>query len=93
LRFPLTIAVPAAAAGQRLDQFLAEQIPDVSRARVQQMLREEKALVNGAIAKSSLKLRGGEQITILGEVQPRRCEPSPRTSLSTLFTKTTTWRW
>jgi 23S rRNA pseudouridine1911/1915/1917 synthase len=70
LRFPLTIAVPAAAAGQRLDQFLAEQIPDVSRARVQQMLREEKALVNGAIAKSSLKLRGGEQITILGEVQP-----------------------
>ena len=70
LRFPLTIAVPADAAGQRLDQFLAEQIPDVSRARVQQMLREEKALVNGAIAKSSLKLRGGEQITILGEVQP-----------------------
>ncbi len=70
MRFPLTIAVPADAAGQRLDQFLAEQIPDVSRARVQQMLREEKALVNGAIAKSSLKLRGGEQITILGEVQP-----------------------
>jgi 23S rRNA pseudouridine1911/1915/1917 synthase len=31
------------------------------------MLREEKALVNGAIAKPSLKLRGGEQITILGE--------------------------
>ncbi len=68
-RFPLTISVPAEAAGQRLDQFLAEQIPDVSRARVQQMLREEKALVNGAIAKSSLKLRGGEQITILGAAQ------------------------
>ncbi len=65
----MTISVPAEAAGQRLDQFLAEQIPDVSRARVQQMLREEKALVNGAIAKSSLKLRGGEQITILGEAQ------------------------
>ena len=68
-RFPLTISVPPEAAGQRLDQFLAEQIPDVSRARVQQMLREEKALVNGAIAKSSLKLRGGEQITILGAAQ------------------------
>ncbi|MFZ0795802.1 MAG: RluA family pseudouridine synthase [Candidatus Korobacteraceae bacterium] len=68
-RFPLTISVPPEAAGQRLDQFLAEQISDVSRARVQQMLREEKALVNGAIAKSSLKLRGGEQITILGAAQ------------------------
>lgn len=66
-RFPLTVSVPAEAAGQRLDQFLAEQISDVSRTRVQQMLREEKALVNGAIAKSSLKLRGGEEITILGE--------------------------
>lgn len=68
-RFPITINVPLTAAGQRLDQFLAEQIADVSRARVQQVLREEKALVNGAIAKSSLKLRGGEEITILGEAQ------------------------
>src|SRR5580658_2654566 len=65
----MTISVPADAAGQRLDHFLVEQIPDVSRARVQQMLREEKAVVNGAIAKSSLKLRGGEEITILGEAQ------------------------
>jgi 23S rRNA pseudouridine1911/1915/1917 synthase len=68
-RFPITISVALTAAGQRLDQFLAERIPDVSRARVQQMLREEKALVNGAIAKSSLKLHGGEQITIVGEAQ------------------------
>ncbi|MGD0931036.1 MAG: RluA family pseudouridine synthase [Candidatus Korobacteraceae bacterium] len=66
---PQAISVPADAAGQRLDQFLVEKIPDVSRARVQQMLRDEKALVNGAVAKSSLKLRGGEQITILGEAQ------------------------
>ncbi|MGA2905638.1 MAG: RluA family pseudouridine synthase [Candidatus Korobacteraceae bacterium] len=67
---PKTIIVPPEAAGQRLDQFLAGQIPDVSRARVQQMLREQKALVNGALAKPSLKLRGGEQITILGDPQP-----------------------
>jgi len=67
---PLTIPVPADAAGQRLDQFLAAQIPDTSRARVQQLLREEKALVNGTPAKASLKLRGGEQITLLGDPQP-----------------------
>lgn len=65
--FPLTILVPADAAGQRLDQFLTAQIPDVSRARVQQLLHEGKALVNGSAAKSSLKLRGGERVTILGE--------------------------
>ena len=67
---PFTILVPADAAGQRLDQFLVTQIPDTSRARVQQLLHEEKALVNGSPAKASLKLRGGEEITILGAPQP-----------------------
>ena len=68
--FPVTISVPAEAAGQRLDQFLTAQIADISRARVQQLLQAEKALVNGVAAKPSLKLRGGEQITILGDPQP-----------------------
>ncbi len=57
-------------AGVRLDQFLAVQIPDVSRARVQQLIREEKVLVDGKAAKASLKLRGTEHISIIGEPQP-----------------------
>ena len=65
-----TIAVPADAAGQRLDRFLAAQLPDLSRARIQQLLREGKALVNGAPAKPSLKLRGGEQIVVTGGPPP-----------------------
>jgi 23S rRNA pseudouridine1911/1915/1917 synthase len=69
-RFPITISVPVDAASQRLDHFLVTQIPDISRARVQQLLREEKALLNGSTAKPSLKLRGGEQVTILGDPQP-----------------------
>src|SRR5580692_4196879 len=69
-RFPITISVPPDAAGQRLDQFLASHIPDISRARVQQMLSEERALVNDAAARSSLKLRGGETITVLADPQP-----------------------
>jgi len=68
--YPLNISVPSDAEGQRLDQFLVSQIPDVSRSRVQQMLADEKALVDGKAAKPSLKLRGGEQLTILGDFQP-----------------------
>jgi len=68
--FPVTISVPSDAGGQRLDQFLAAQLPNISRARAQQILREEKVLINGSPAKPSLKLRGGEDITILGEPQP-----------------------
>ena len=69
-RFPITISVDADAAGQRLDQFLAAQIPDTSRARVQQLIAEEKALLSGLPAKPSAKLRGGETITVLGDPQP-----------------------
>jgi 23S rRNA pseudouridine1911/1915/1917 synthase len=68
--FPITISVPADAAGQRLDQFLTAQLPDISRARVQQLITEEKALLNGAATRSSLKLRGGETITVLGDPEP-----------------------
>jgi len=68
--FPITIAVPAEAAGQRLDQFLTSHLADVSRARVQQLIAEGKTLVNGATAKASLKLRGGELIEIMGDPEP-----------------------
>jgi 23S rRNA pseudouridine1911/1915/1917 synthase len=62
-------ATPADA-GTRLDQFLTSHIPDVSRARVQQLIREEKVLVDGRAAKASMKLRGEEQILITGEAAP-----------------------
>ncbi len=55
-------------AGQRLDQFLASRL-DVSRARVQLLISQEKVLVNDAPAKASLKLRGGEHICVIGEAE------------------------
>jgi len=63
--FPILISVAPEDAGKRLDQLLAAHL-DVSRARVQQLISEEKVLVNDAPAKASLKLRGGERITVLG---------------------------
>ncbi|MGA7754744.1 MAG: RluA family pseudouridine synthase [Candidatus Sulfotelmatobacter sp.] len=55
-------------AGKRLDQLLATRL-DVSRARVQQLISEEKVRVNDAPAKASLKLRGGERIVVLGSAE------------------------
>ena len=54
--------------GKRLDQLLAAHL-DVSRARVQQLISDEKVLVNDSSAKPSLKLRGGERITVLGSAE------------------------
>jgi len=65
--FPILIAVSPEEKGRRLDQFLTTRLESVSRARIQELIAEGKVLVNDAAAKASLKLRGGEQIIVLGE--------------------------
>jgi len=57
------------AVNQRLDRFLASQLPDISRARIQELIDQQLVRVNGKAAKASLKLRGGENIEITGEAQ------------------------
>ncbi len=51
-------------AGKRLDQFLVEQLVDVSRVRAQRLLRAGRVQMNGEAAKVSYRLRGGEQISL-----------------------------
>src|SRR5713101_2835848 len=66
LDFPLTLTASPEAAGQRLDQYLATQLSEVSRARVQQLIEKGEVLVNETAAKASLRLKGEEQITVTG---------------------------
>src|SRR5215469_952794 len=63
-----SITVADEDAGQRLDQFLASRL-DVSRARIQQLIAEEKVRVDDGQAKPALKLHGGERIAILGPAE------------------------
>jgi 23S rRNA pseudouridine1911/1915/1917 synthase len=58
------------ARGQRLDQFVASQLEGVSRSRVQLLIEQGDVLVDGTREKASLKLRGGERITVTGEPHP-----------------------
>jgi 23S rRNA pseudouridine1911/1915/1917 synthase len=67
--FPLRLIVPLDISEKRLDQFLTTFLAPISRARVQQLISEEKILVNDAPAKASLKLRGGERVKVLGEAR------------------------
>jgi 23S rRNA pseudouridine1911/1915/1917 synthase len=68
------IDVPAEAAGQRLDQFLAQSLTAhgeaISRSRVQLLMEQGDVLVDGEREKASLKLRGGERIVLTGEPHP-----------------------
>jgi 23S rRNA pseudouridine1911/1915/1917 synthase len=64
-----TLSVPPDAAGTRLDQWLVSRLPEVSRVRIQQLIEQKKILINGKSPKPSMKLHGGEEIVITGEVE------------------------
>jgi 23S rRNA pseudouridine1911/1915/1917 synthase len=68
-QFPIRLTVAAEHAGKRLDQFLVSQLPEVSRARIQQLISEGKVQVDDALAKPSLRLRSGERVEVLGPAQ------------------------
>jgi 23S rRNA pseudouridine1911/1915/1917 synthase len=56
-------------AGRRLDLFLAERVPELSRTRIQELIREGYVRVDGHIAKVSHRVAASENIEI--EVLPR----------------------
>ncbi|GMR14400.1 MAG: 23S rRNA pseudouridine(1911/1915/1917) synthase RluD [Gammaproteobacteria bacterium] len=68
--------VPEHLAGLRLDQAAAALFPDYSRARLQQWIKQGELTVDGARAKPSVRLAGGEilcieaQMLLAGEVLP-----------------------
>jgi len=74
---PRTLAVPAEAAGERLDHFVATQLEGVSRSRVQLLIEQGGLVVDGQPQKASLRLRGGEQISITGEPHPAPLKAVP----------------
>lgn len=74
-----SFVVPAEARHERLDHFLAAQLPALSRTRIQQLIREGHAVVDAkAMRRPGLRLRGGERVTLtLVERPPLAAEPEP----------------
>lgn len=54
--------VDEAAADERLDKFLSRQLTRVSRSRIKSSIDAEGALVNGIVAKPSLRLKPGDVV-------------------------------
>ena len=72
-----TFVADAAADGMRLDAYLAQAIPEISRARVQMLIEAGQVRVDGAVPKGKLKLHGGEAIEIEGEPHPEPLHATP----------------
>ena len=61
----VSLVVPIAGGGERLDAFIASNEPRLSRSRTSQLVDDGVVVVDGVVAKKgSLKLRGGETIAI-----------------------------
>jgi 23S rRNA pseudouridine1911/1915/1917 synthase len=72
------LAVPATAAGRRLDRWLAGALPELSRAKLQALIEGGRVSVDGARRKAAHRLGGGESIAV--DVPPppsSELEPEP----------------
>ena len=79
------LTVEPASAGARLDRWLTERFPALSRARLQTLIRGGLVRVDGAVLKAAHRLRGGESVEI--EIPPpaaEELEPEP-TALSVVY--------
>lgn len=59
------LLVPLAAPSARLDRFLADHLPALSRARIQGLMDAGHVTVDGHVAKPSQKVRPGQQVTLV----------------------------
>jgi 23S rRNA pseudouridine1911/1915/1917 synthase len=58
------IELHVAEGGQRLDKHLADQIPELSRSRVQKLIGEGVITVNGGVAKPSYRVEIGDLVVV-----------------------------
>ncbi len=59
-----TFILPPTASGQRLDVALAALLPEHSRSRITDWIRQERVRVNGASWKPKDKVQGGEELVV-----------------------------
>lgn len=56
--------VSAEQAGMRLDKYLSEQIPEMTRSFLQKIVKDQAVTVNGTVQKANWKLRENEKVCI-----------------------------
>ncbi len=73
-----SLCVESADVGQRLDRFVTQALPDLSRSFVQHLITAGQVLVNGLTVRSSYALRLGDQIAVtIPPAQPVMLVPEP----------------
>ena len=66
----LTAVIPAELAGERFDQALARLFPEFSRSRLQQWIREGRAVVEGGVRRPRDRVLEGEHVELCARAEP-----------------------
>jgi 23S rRNA pseudouridine1911/1915/1917 synthase len=75
-RVERVLHIPAEQAGRRLDQALAELMPDLSRSRLARWIEEGQVRLDGAPCRRRDKVWGGEEVRVVAVAEPRgECLP------------------
>ncbi len=69
---------------KRLDRYLQDRIPFMSRAQLQRLIREEAVTVNGRVAKPATNLRLGDTVSVLIPPPPPSEVPAENIPISIL---------
>ncbi len=70
---------------KRLDQYLRDRIPFMSRTQLQRLIREKAVVVNDRTPKASLKLRLGDEIRVVVPPPPTKEIPAEDIPLDVLY--------
>jgi 23S rRNA pseudouridine1911/1915/1917 synthase len=73
---PIQLVVPKEGARLRLDQFLARELSQFSRSRLQALIRSQNVTVNGLPARPSDVIRAGDRIEV-SEPPPEKTDHQP----------------
>ncbi|MBP5378503.1 MAG: RluA family pseudouridine synthase [Ruminococcus sp.] len=72
----LELTAPSDSTGTRIDKYISENIPDLTRSAVQNLIAGSAVIVDGKAVSKNYKLRGGETISItLPDPQPMDAVP------------------
>lgn len=79
------LVIPEHMAGMRVDAAAAELLPEYSRAKVQQWIKQQKLLLNQQPTKPKIKIEGGEQLNLQAELEIETFNTPENIALNVLY--------